>query len=268
MSHQKFSLPYSIFSKYYDQIASPLRAPNLRAREQILLPLLRPDSRAPSRESRVCDLCCGTGTTALEFARLGLRVYGVDGSLDMLKVARAKFAKACVRVKTIHADMRAFRLPEPVDLITCEFDAINHVKHKRDLDAVARSVARALRPGGHFFFDANTKRCFQKLWVMNWIQQGDGFFMAARGGFDARRDKGRTEWDWFIPERAGKWRRFTEHYEEVAWTNSEIRRALARAGLRVRGCWDLVRFAGGSPWAMRGCRYFWLAEKRAVTSGQ
>jgi hypothetical protein len=115
-----------------------------------------------------------------------------------------------------------------------------------------------------FFFDANTRRAFQKLWVMNWIQQGRGFFMAARGGYDARRDKGWTELNWFVPDAtAGKGllRHHVEHYEEVAWSKNEIRHALSSAGLRVRGCWDLVRFAGGAPWAMPGCRYFWLAEK-------
>ena len=30
-------------------------------------------------------------------------------------------------------DMRAFRLPEPVDLILCEFDALNHMEGKADL---------------------------------------------------------------------------------------------------------------------------------------
>jgi SAM-dependent methyltransferase len=254
--------PYSVFAKFYDQIAAPLRAPNIRGREKILLPLLRSRFRMPNSEPRVfCDLCCGTGTTALEFARRGLRVYAVDGSRDMLRVARAKFAKACAQVQIIHADMRNFRLPEQVDLVTCEFDAINHVKHKCDLEAVAHSVARALRPGGWFFFDANTRRAFEKLWIMNWVQEGSGFFMAARGGYDRKRDKGWTEWNWFLPDRSGRWRRFAERYEEVAWTKEEISAALARTGLRVRGCWDLVRFAGGASWAMPGCRYYWLAEK-------
>jgi hypothetical protein len=126
---------------------------------------------------------------------------------------------------------------------------------------VAQSVARALKPGGLFFFDANTQRAFEKLWVSNWIQQGDGFFMAARGGYDKKRDKGWTEFNWFLLQRASRWRRYVERYEEVAWTNDEITAALNSAGLRVRGCWDLVRFAGGVPWATPGCRYFWLAEK-------
>lgn len=289
MPHTQLKPPYSVFAKYYDQIAAPLRAPNLRAREKVLLPRLRPESRSlPAQagsnpEPRVfCDLCCGTGTTALEFARRGFRAYAVDGSRDMLKIARAKFAAAGVRVETIHADMRTFRLPETVDLITCEFDAINHVKKKQDLKAVAQSVARALKPRGLFFFDANTQRAFEKLWVNNWIQEGDGFFMAARGGYDAKSDKGWTEWNWFLPQTvaplydpsadgrsqtgatASLLYHYVERYEEVAWTQDEITSALSSAGLRVRGCWDLVRFAAGASWAMPGCRYFWLAEKNRV----
>ncbi|MGE5327632.1 MAG: hypothetical protein ACM3NO_11380 [Deltaproteobacteria bacterium] len=68
MTRRKLNIPYSIFSKYYDEIAAPLRAPNLRAREKVLLPRLRlkppsvngPGGRAPNPEPRlVCDLCCG-----------------------------------------------------------------------------------------------------------------------------------------------------------------------------------------------------------------
>jgi hypothetical protein len=38
--------------------------------------------------------------------------------------------------------MRSFRLPEPVDLVLCEFDALNHVPRKADLARVARAIVR------------------------------------------------------------------------------------------------------------------------------
>jgi SAM-dependent methyltransferase len=290
--------PYSVFATFYDQIAAPLRAPNQRAGEKILEPLV-------PRIQSACDLCCGTGTTAIELARLlggkaarrvggehpsadgplQPRIYAVDRSRQMLAVAREKFRRAGVNVRAIHADMRRFRLPQPVDLITCEFDAINHLARKRELQSVARAVARALRPGGWFVFDANTTKAFKELWIANWIVQGEGFFMAARGGYDRRRDKGWTELNWFIAVGAMRqsqnrrsrvslgstlagataatrgWQRFTERYEEVAWTKKEIRQALGAAGLRVRGAWDLTKFARGERWARPGCRTFWLAQK-------
>ncbi len=51
-------------------------------------------------------------------------------------------------------------MPEPGDLVSCEFDALNHVPRKADLALVAKAVARALRPGGHFCFDVNNRLSF------------------------------------------------------------------------------------------------------------
>jgi SAM-dependent methyltransferase len=288
---------YSVFAEFYDRIADTMRGPNRRAREEILGPKMLGIQSA-------CDLCCGTGTTALELARLlvgrkvggqtppprtsrraaanRICVYAVDASPRMLAVARSKFAAARLprgAIQAIHADMRTFRLPEPVDLITCEFDAINHLVHKRDLESVARAVARALKPGGRFLFDANNTKAFKELWVGSWVVEGRGFFMATRGGYDARRDKGWTVLDWFLPltaspsdvrsrirpsskaTKSAGWRRFTERYEEVAWTENEICRALRAAGLRVAGHWDLTHFSRCEPWAKTGCRTYWLARK-------
>jgi SAM-dependent methyltransferase len=64
----------------------------------------------------------------------------------------------------MRGDMRNFRLPERGDLVLCEFDALNHVPRKEDLARVANSVSRALRPGGHFFFDVNNRLAFEKFW--------------------------------------------------------------------------------------------------------
>ena len=67
--------------------------------------------------------------------------------------------------------MRTFRLPKAMDLITCEFDALNHVPRKADLRRVARAVARALRAGGHFLFDVNNSLGFERYWAgAVWMQ--------------------------------------------------------------------------------------------------
>jgi len=58
--------------------------------------------------------------------------------------------------------MRTFCLPEPVDLVTCEYNALNHLPQKADLARTVRAVARALRPGGYFYFDVNNGKHLQK----------------------------------------------------------------------------------------------------------
>jgi len=131
-------------------------------------------------------------------AQRGIKVYGVDLSPVMCRLARSKARRAGANVNISPADMRTFRLPEPVDLITCEFDAVNHVPRKSDLARVASAVARALRPGGYFYFDVNNRLAFQKIWPgTSWFEK-PGVVMVMRGAYDERRDKGLTDVEWFV----------------------------------------------------------------------
>ncbi len=114
-----------------------------------------------------CDLACGTGATALNLAHEGIRMYAVDLSPLMCRLTREKAARTRLPVRVLRADMRNFRLPEPVDLITCEYDALNHVPQPADLRTVAKVVARALRPGGYFYFDVNNSLGFERYWSGN-----------------------------------------------------------------------------------------------------
>jgi SAM-dependent methyltransferase len=81
-------------------------------------------------------------------------VFAVDLSPDMLRVAQRICPGASVCL--LQQDMRRLSLPRPVDLITANFDTVNHLLCKSDLAEAFRSVARNLNPGGHFFFDTLT----------------------------------------------------------------------------------------------------------------
>ena len=244
--------PYKLLAVYYDRLFEPIRRPMVRARRKILGKILM-------RVEAACDLACGTGTTAVEFARSGIRTYGVDASPEMVRLARRKARSEAVRVRVLLADMRSFRLPEQVDLVTCEFDALNHVPRRSDLDRVARAVARALRPGGWFFFDVNNRAAFEKVWTGTWRQELPGVVLVMHGGYERRRGKGWSNAEWFI--RRGKcWRRSTERVEQVAWTSAEIRRTLQRAGFKTVRQWDQAPFV--REWKIqRGFRTIYLARK-------
>ena len=245
---------YKWLAEYYDAFFTFHLPWYRRARRAILRKVL-PHVRT------ACDLACATGTTALELARGGIKVYAVDLSPAMCCLARAKAARARLPVRIIRADMRSFRLPEPVDLILCEFDALNHVPRKQDLARVARAAARSLAPGGYFYFDVNNYAAFKIIWTgTGWFEK-PGVVMVFRGGYDSRRHRGFENVEWFI--RKGRvWQRRRERVKQVAWTPAEIRQTLRAAGFGQIRAWDATKFFRGDPRLRPGCRTFYLAQKR------
>jgi len=91
------------------------------------------------------DVGCGTGNYALELARRGARVRGIDSSPRMLEIARWKAQEQGLPVEFMHGFVEKLPFPDRTfDLITCvtvlEFASSPE-------DAVAEMV-RTLKPGG------------------------------------------------------------------------------------------------------------------------
>ncbi len=251
--------PYTLLAKYYDRFFHEYRPIAQSVRRRLLDKIL-------ARAGAACDLACGTGSTALELARAGLKVFAVDLSPGMCDRARRKARQERLPVTVIQADMRCFHLPEPVDLVTCEYDAINHVPHKRDLLDVARAVARALSPGGHFFFDANNRLSLEKAWPVTWCIERSGVLVLFRGGYDRGRAKAFSDVDLFV-RKGNEWERFRERVEEVCWTKTEIRRVLRQVGFDQVREWDAAPFWKQNPYVHPGYRSYYLARKAPLRAG-
>lgn len=101
------------------------------------------------------DLGCGTGLFACHLARhYGARVLGIDNAPAMLSVARRR-CRDC-RVGFQQQDLRTLALPWRFDLITANFDTLNHLRSPSELRDVLQRAAALLRPGGHLLFDLLT----------------------------------------------------------------------------------------------------------------
>lgn len=101
------------------------------------------------------DLGCGTGLFACYLGRRWqVPVFAVDRSGEMLQQA----ARNCCdpNVQLLQQDIRCLSLPKRVDLITANFDTVNHLLKNQDLQRACRRIAANLRPGGHFLFDLLT----------------------------------------------------------------------------------------------------------------
>ena len=245
--------PYRWLAQYYDKLFSSLRLEIDAARESVL-------GRILPNVKTACDLACGTGTTALILARRGIKIYAVDLSPLMCRLAREKARRARLPVSVLRADMRNFRLPQRVELITCELDALNHVPRRADLRMVAKAVERALRPGGYFFFDVNNSLGFERYWRGNVWFEKPGVVVVMRNGYNRQADRAWSDIEWFIRD-GSSWRRRHERVEEVCWDSDEIRRIFLATGFDQLRAWDAAPFFKNNPLIGRGCRTVYLARK-------
>jgi len=93
--------------------------------------------------SSVLDGGCGTGRVAIELARRGVRVVGVDVDPAMIAAARAKAPELDWR----QADLSLLSLDERFDVVVLAGNVVGFVAPDRRAAAV-QACARALLPGG------------------------------------------------------------------------------------------------------------------------
>jgi ubiquinone biosynthesis O-methyltransferase len=94
---------------------------------------------------RVLDVGCGDGTFALELAKRGAVVTGIDASAAMIDVART-------RAKQHNADLEfQVAVAEHLPFSAGQFDVVTAITilcFVEDAPPVFREIARVLRPGG------------------------------------------------------------------------------------------------------------------------
>lgn len=105
--------------------------------------------RAFTPGDHVLEINCGTGEDAIHMAQRGLDVFACDASSRMVNIARLK-ASALTNVSLAFAEVAIEDLSrvEPehkFDGVLSNFSGLNCVG---DLPAVARDLARLVRPGG------------------------------------------------------------------------------------------------------------------------
>jgi len=103
------------------------------------------------------DVGCGTGTFVEYLLRAGVDpVWGVDRSPEML--AQAVIKNGQNKARFLLQDLRELRIPESVDLLTCQFETLNYLLTGADLHTAFAGFARALTPRGFAVFDVAARR--------------------------------------------------------------------------------------------------------------
>jgi SAM-dependent methyltransferase len=135
------------YSKYYDLL---YREKDYSAEAAYVSTLLRAHGAAPA--CPLLEIGCGTGKHALEFAKAGHPVAGLDRSPAMLEEGRAR-TRGVPGIRFLPGDAKDFNLGETFDAAVSLFHVMSYLTGNADLAGAFRSVSRHLKPRGLFLFD-------------------------------------------------------------------------------------------------------------------
>lgn len=177
-AQRRAAFTYNAAADSYD--ASPLSFWDYFGRrtiEQLSLPI----------GSRILDVCCGTGTSALPAAKIvgpTGKVVGVDLSRRLLELARVKaIQQRLANIQFEVGDMLSLRFPaESFDAVICVFG----IFFVPDMVMAVKELWRRVLPGG---------RLAVTTWGSNFLEPGNNAFW--RSIMDVRPDlyKGFNPWD-------------------------------------------------------------------------
>ena len=125
----------------------------------------RPSS-AKASEGKLLDIGCGSGRHAMELARRGYRLTGVDVSPEMVAFVQEEAKRVGLPVTTSVDDLRQLGLRGTFDAAFCFMDTFRFLLTNEEIATHLRTVAGLLAPGGLYLTD---------FWVPSqWDMIGNG----------------------------------------------------------------------------------------------
>ena len=105
------------------------------------------------KSKTILDIGCGTGRHAIELAKRGYTVTGIDLSECQLAKAGEKASIAEVNVTFLKKDARNFQFNEPFDVAIMLCEGAFSLMETDEMDyKILQNAEKALKPGGVFIF--------------------------------------------------------------------------------------------------------------------
>ncbi len=130
---------------------------------------------------RILDLPCGQGRHAIELARRGYDVTGVDLSPFLLKVAEERARADGIRLHWLEGDMRHPIAGERFDVVLNLFTSLGYFADEADDRKVVDAAAAMLVPGGRFLLEViNGERLMARFQEREWFTVGQAAVVERR----------------------------------------------------------------------------------------
>jgi SAM-dependent methyltransferase len=195
--------------------------------------------------ARVLDLAAGAGAHAIELAKRGFAVTGVDRTRAFLDRARAAAQAAQTQVEWVEADMRSFSRDGEFDAVVNLYTSFGFFEDAGDDLEVARNLRRSLKPGGAALLELLGKEIVAgQFRDRYWIEVDGELFLEER--------KVARDWEWLesrwvvvSPGKAEVDARREFRVRHRLYSGAELRAKLLEAGFaRV----DLYGSFDGAPY--------------------
>jgi 2-polyprenyl-3-methyl-5-hydroxy-6-metoxy-1,4-benzoquinol methylase len=175
----------------------------------------------------VLDLACGWGRHAVELARAGCRVTGLDWSETLLERARRRAEAAGVEVEWVRGDMREIPWRARFDAVVCLYSSLGFFLSDAEDLRVLRGAREALRPEGAFVLETmHRDQVVRDFAERDWWETNGGGTVWVERELDAVEGVIREWTRWTRGEEAGE-----KYHEMRIRSASEWDRLLREAGL-------------------------------------
>lgn len=208
----------------------------------------------------VLDLACGTGNVAIEFARRGYMVVGVDKSEAMIREALRKVEmQPWLNAGFYCQDISRLLLPSQFDLAVCLFDSLNYITEPDALVGAFKATLRALKGGGYFIFDMNSEYALEaNLFTQDNLDTDDRLKYFWVSSYDRERKLCRVDMYFQVEREDGSLLRFKEVHYQRAYSIDEVVSYLTDAGFRCVHIFDAYTF---NPPRRRSTRIYYIAQR-------
>lgn len=215
---------YGDFAAFYDVLTADV---DYAAWAEYILEVF---ARHGGKANQLLDLACGSGSLALELAARGVDVIGVDGSQDMLAVAREKAEDAKPSPMFLCQDMRELDLYGTVDGAVCMLDSLSHLCDTKDIAETLRRLGLFIASNGLLVFDVNTPYKHREVLGDNaFVFEEDEFMCVWRNRFSEAKCEVSMQLDFFLEEDEG-YTRYTDEVRERAYSLATWKKLLTEAG--------------------------------------
>jgi SAM-dependent methyltransferase len=201
------------------------------------------------------DVPCGDGRHAVELAKLGHRVTGLDIADENRTRAQRRAADAGVTLDFLVGDMRSLPERPPFDGAYCMGNSFGYFP-RAESQRFVTAVARALRPGARFVIDTESvaESILLDLNRRTWLRVDDELTVLLASDYDPAESRLDATHTTLRRDRVVD-RRTSHHY---VLTSGELVSMLQAAGMRTVA---LLGDLDGAPFELGSERLLLIAER-------